>query len=104
VLAVLSAVVLLLPKDAGSRGLKDFDSALIGYAVASVFALAAVVHRYTLWITRPPTWRYFRAGWVGFSWRNVRFFGFPVLPFPVEARTGFALVHALDVTAVPTAV
>jgi hypothetical protein len=166
-LAVVAAAVLLLLIYAGSRGLKDFDSALIGYAVASVFALAAVVYRYTLWITRPPTWRYFRAGWVGFlSWRNFRrytlliprawwhdifaqtfilrrgvrrwvmhmsifwgvvlscaitfpltwgwirftylepdgyllwFFGFPVLPFPVEAGTGFALFHALDVTAV----
>ena len=35
--------------------------------------LAAIVYRYTLWITRPPTWRYFRAGWVNFlSWRNFR--------------------------------
>jgi hypothetical protein len=57
----------------GSRGLKDFDSALVGYAVGSVFALAAVVFRYTLWITRPPTWRYFEAGWTNFlSWRNFR--------------------------------
>ena len=166
-LAAVSAAALLLLMYAGSRGLKDFDSALIGYAVASVFALAAVVYRYTLWITRPPTWRYFRAGWQNFlSWRNFRsytlliprawwhdilaqtfilrrdvrrwamhmcifwgvvlscaitfpltwgwirftyldpdgyllwFFGQPVLAFPVEAGTGFALFHALDVTAV----
>lgn len=57
----------------GSRGLKDFDSALIGYAVGTIFALAGLVYRYTLWITRPPTWRYFRAGWSNFlSWRNFR--------------------------------
>jgi hypothetical protein len=57
----------------GSRGFKDFDAALVGYAVASVFALAAVAYRYTLWITRPPTWRYFKAGWANFlSWRNFR--------------------------------
>ena len=57
----------------GSRGLRDFDSALIGYAVASVFAIAAMTYRYTLWISRPPTWRYFKAGWSEFlSWSNFR--------------------------------
>ncbi|MFN8634574.1 MAG: hypothetical protein U0893_12010 [Chloroflexota bacterium] len=35
--------------------------------------MAAIVYRYTRWITRPPTWRYFRAGWVNFlSWQNFR--------------------------------
>ena len=71
--AVLAALLLLVLIYVGSRGLQDFDSALIGYAVASVFALAAVAFRYTLWITRPPTWRYFKAGWTNFlSWRNFR--------------------------------
>jgi hypothetical protein len=38
-----------------------------------VFAVAAIAYRYTLWITRPPTWRYFRGGWANFlSWRNFR--------------------------------
>jgi hypothetical protein len=73
VIALLSALVLLVLIYIGSRGLKDFDSALVGYAVGSVFALAAVVYRYTLWITRPPTWRYWKAGWTNFlSWRNFR--------------------------------
>lgn len=72
-IAVLSALFLVLLIYVGSRGFKDFDSALIGYAVATVFAFAAIVYRYTLWITRPPTWRYFKAGWVNFlSWRNFR--------------------------------
>lgn len=72
-LAMLSAGVLMLLIYVGSRGLRDFDSALIGYAVGTVFALAGLVYRYTLWITRPPTWRYFRAGWAEFlSWRNFR--------------------------------
>lgn len=71
VLSLLSALVLMLLIYLGSRGLKDFDSALIGYAVATILALAALVYRYTLWITRPPTWRYFKAGWTHFfSWRN----------------------------------
>ena len=57
----------------GSRGLRDFDSALIGYAVATLFAIAALTYRYTCWIGRPPTWRYFRAGWAEFLfWHNFR--------------------------------
>jgi hypothetical protein len=72
-LAALAALILMVLIYAGSRGLKDFDSALIGYAVGTVFALFGLVYRYTLWITRPPTWRYFRAGWANFfSWRNFR--------------------------------
>ncbi len=72
-LAIISALVLVALIYLGSRGLKDFDSALIGYAVATVIALAALVYRYTLWIKRPPTWRYFKAGWKNFlSWRNFR--------------------------------
>lgn len=72
-IAVLSAAVLILLIFIGSRGLRDFDSALIGYAVATLFTLVALTYRYTLWIGRPPTWRYFRAGWVNFlSLRNFR--------------------------------
>ena len=43
-LAVLSTLVLLVLIYMGSRGLRDFDPALIGYAVATVFALAAIVY------------------------------------------------------------
>ncbi|HET7755049.1 MAG TPA: hypothetical protein VFK85_14170 [Anaeromyxobacteraceae bacterium] len=65
-LALAAAAVLLVLIYVGSRGLRDFDSALVGYAVATVFALAAIVYRYALWITRPPTWRYFVGGWRNF--------------------------------------
>ena len=72
-LAVVAAGVLIGLIYLGSRGLRDFDSALVGYAVGTVFAVAAIVYRYTRWITRPPTWRYFRAGWVNFlSWQKFR--------------------------------
>ena len=72
-IGVAAALFLVLLIYLGSRRFQDFDSALIGYAVAAVFATVAVVYRYALWITRPPTWRYFRAGWVNFlSWRNFR--------------------------------
>ena len=164
--AVAATIVLLLLIYAGSRGLQDFDAALVGYAVGGVFAVGALVYRYTRWLARPPTRRYFRAGWASFlSWRNFRrytllvpqalwrdliaqtfilkrgplrwvmhqslfwgvllsclitfpltfgwirftlvppadyqlwFFGLPLVVFPVEARTGFALFHALDWTA-----
>lgn len=72
-LALVAALVLMALIYAGSRGLRDFDSALIGYAVGTVFALSGVVYRYTLWVSRPPTGRYFRAGWRDFlSLRNFR--------------------------------
>ncbi|HWH56914.1 MAG TPA: hypothetical protein VN682_04735 [Terriglobales bacterium] len=72
-LAAAAAVLLVLLIYAGSRGFRDFDPALIGYAVATVFAVAAIVYRYTVWIVRPPTWRYFKAGWVNFlSTKNFR--------------------------------
>jgi hypothetical protein len=76
-IAILSAIVLLVLIFFGSRGLRDFDAALIGYAVGTVFAVAALAYRYILWIGRPPTWRYFRAGWVNFlSWSNFRHYTF----------------------------
>jgi hypothetical protein len=72
-IAVSATAALVLLIALGSRGFRDFDSALIGYATAVVFATAAIVFRYTQWITRPPTWRYFRAGWLNFlSFRNFR--------------------------------
>jgi hypothetical protein len=75
VLAAASVAVLILLIYVGSRGFRDFDPALIGYAVATVFALAAIVYRYTVWIVRPPTWRYFKAGWVNFfSLKNFRYY------------------------------
>lgn len=72
-LALLSALVVVLLAFLGSRGFRDFDVALIGYFVGLVFATAAIVYRYSLWISRPPTWRYFRAGWKNvFSWQNFK--------------------------------
>jgi len=74
--AVVTAILIALIY-VGSRGLKHFDSALIGYAVGSVFAIAALTYRYTLWLGRIPTWRYFRAGWTNFlSWENFRRYTF----------------------------
>ena len=72
-IAATAMLVLVVLVYAGSGGLRTFDAALIGYAVALVVTTGALVYRYTLWITKPPTWRYFKAGWRDFlSWRNFR--------------------------------
>ncbi|HEU5227644.1 MAG TPA: hypothetical protein VFU49_07515, partial [Ktedonobacteraceae bacterium] len=76
-MAILIIAVLIVLIVIGSQELRNFDSALIGYAVATVFAAGALAYRYTLWVARPPTWRYFRAGWANFfSWRNFRRYTF----------------------------
>ncbi len=47
----------------GSGALSRFDTPLAAYAAATVFAGFAIAYRYTMWIQRPPTWHYFKAGW-----------------------------------------
>ncbi|MGZ6144053.1 MAG: hypothetical protein ACXWLM_11995 [Myxococcales bacterium] len=47
----------------GSRGLKDFDTALVPYAGATVFAAFGLAYRYVMWLQRPPTRMYWRRGW-----------------------------------------
>jgi hypothetical protein len=57
----------------GSRNLRYFDAALIGYATATIVLAFGVVYRYTVWVSSPPTRRYLRRGWQAFfSWRNFR--------------------------------
>ncbi|HVE84330.1 MAG TPA: hypothetical protein VND93_15845, partial [Myxococcales bacterium] len=57
------AAVLLAGIYLGSRGLKDFDTALVPYASASVFAAFGIGYRYSMWLRRPPTRLYWRRGW-----------------------------------------
>ncbi len=45
----------------GSGSLSRFDTPLAAYAAATVFAAFGMVYRYTMWVQRPPTWRYFVA-------------------------------------------
>ena len=47
----------------GSRGLRDFDAALVSYAGASVFAAFGLGYRYSMWLQRPPTRLYWWRGW-----------------------------------------
>jgi hypothetical protein len=46
----------------GSRRLADFDSALIGYSFACLFAVFGVVYRYSVWLSKPPTRRLWERG------------------------------------------
>jgi hypothetical protein len=73
VAGIVAALVLVLLIALGSRGFHWFDAALIGYAVGTVFAVAAVTYKYTFWLARPPTGRYWRRSWqLFFSYANFR--------------------------------
>jgi len=57
----------------GSRNLRHFDAALVGYATATVMLAFGVVYRYAVWVSSPPARRYLRRGWQAFfSWRSFR--------------------------------
>ncbi len=66
--AILTRLIAL-----GSRGFHWFDATLIGYAVASIFAASAVTYKYSFWLARPQTGRYWRRSWqLFFSYANFR--------------------------------
>jgi hypothetical protein len=70
-LGSLAAAVLVALIFVGSRGLRNFDSALVGYAIAIVFLGLGVVYRYVVWVSAPPARRYLVHGWRSFfSVRN----------------------------------
>ncbi len=70
---IIAAVIVTGLIAIGSRGFHWFDASLIGYAVATIFATAAVTYKYTFWIARPPTWRYWWRSWqLFFSYENFR--------------------------------
>lgn len=72
-IAIGAALLLLVLIALGSRGFHWFDAALIGYAVAALFATAAVAYKYTFWLARPPTSRYWWRSWQLFlSYANFR--------------------------------
>lgn len=47
----------------GSGEMSRFDTPLIAYAAATVFAAFGLAYRYLMWVQRPPTWLYFKASW-----------------------------------------
>ncbi|MFB7588360.1 MFS transporter [Streptomyces sp. NPDC056169] len=66
VAGTLVSVLLILAIVFGSRLLRDFDSALLPYAVATVFLAFGVAYRYTVWVSAPGARRLFRKGWGSF--------------------------------------
>jgi hypothetical protein len=57
------AAIVVLGIYFGSRGLKDFDVALVSYAGAAVFSAFGLGYRYSMWLARPPTRLYWRKTW-----------------------------------------
>jgi hypothetical protein len=74
---------------AGSRNLTHFDSALVGYTFACLFAAFAITYRYAMWLQRPPTALYWRRGWQLFV--RPRFFSGNLLQFGRRFLGAFAL-------------
>jgi hypothetical protein len=58
-----TATLVLVGIYLGSRGLRDFDVALVPYAGASVLSAFGLGYRYSMWLTKPPTRLYWRRGW-----------------------------------------
>jgi hypothetical protein len=50
----------------GSRNLRHIDAALVGYTFACLFAAFGLGYRYSMWLQRPPTRRYWWRGWASF--------------------------------------
>ncbi len=74
-IGMAAAVLMSAAIFAGSRGLQNFDAALIGYATATVFLAFGVTYRYVVWVQSPPARRYLIKGWKAFlSWHNFRRF------------------------------
>ncbi len=74
--ASLLTALLVLAIVVGSRNLQNFDAALVGYTYACVAAAFAVFYRYSVWLTKPPTKKFWRRGWqLCFQpalWKNLR--------------------------------
>lgn len=60
---ILAAFLVSAGIGLGSGNFRRFDSPLAAYAAATVFATFAIVHRYAMWLQRPPTWKYFMTTW-----------------------------------------
>lgn len=54
----------------GSRNLRHIDAALVSYTFACLFAAFGLGYRYSMWLQRPPTRRYWWRGWECFLWKG----------------------------------
>ena len=59
--AILAVLIVV-----GSRRLAHFDAALVGYTFATLFATFGITYRYSMWLQRPPTRKYWLRGWQTF--------------------------------------
>jgi hypothetical protein len=57
------AGALLLAIFVGSSGLKHYDAALVPYTGACVFSAFGIGYRFSMWLRRPPTRKYWFQGW-----------------------------------------
>lgn len=57
------AGVLLVAIFFGSSGLKHYDAALVPYTGACVFSAFGIGYRFSMWLRRPPTRKYWFRGW-----------------------------------------
>jgi NNP family nitrate/nitrite transporter-like MFS transporter len=61
--ATLVTAMLVAAIVVGSRNLQNFDAALVVYTFAVIFATWGISYHYAVWLQRPPTRVYWRAGW-----------------------------------------
>jgi nitrate reductase gamma subunit len=74
--ATASTLALVLAIVVGSRRLQNFDPALVGYLFGTIFAWFGIAYRFTCWLQRPPTWRFFcRTGDILLSPKGPRLVG-----------------------------
>src|SRR3954468_1036178 len=64
---VVAMALLALLIVVGSRNLRHFDAALVGYTFATLFAAFGITYRYAMRLGRPPTRMYWRRGWRAFA-------------------------------------
>lgn len=77
--STLATLCLVASIFVGSRNLGNFDPALVAYLFGCIFACFGVTYRYTVWLQRPPTWRYFSRGWTIFFSRRMMVYGWELV-------------------------
>jgi hypothetical protein len=60
---IMVAVLLLIAIFFGSNHLRHFDAALVPYTGACVFTAFGLGYRFSMWLRRPPTRKYWFQGW-----------------------------------------
>lgn len=88
-LATLMLIALVI---LGSRNLQNFDAALIAYLFGSIFAWFGLVYRYTVWLQRPPTKRYWARGWRLFFSPRILVYAWEVVSHAVIDLTAFRFI------------